>query len=453
MSSLLEKIQEAGVIGCGGAGFPTHVKVGAKVERLLINCAECEPILSADRFVMRHFAGQLVAAGAALMAQAGAAQCTFVLKAGYGPEREALEAAIHASADAGGLGLHLLKGYYPAGDEQAVVYEATGRTVPPLNIPLQVGCAVVNTSTLLAIYNAMAGAPFTHRFLSVDGAVRTPIILYAPLGLSFAECLELAGGVDGDGAALCLISGGPMMGKRFELSQAGGLFVEKTTSGVLALPKGAALDRPLDMRRVRRAAKAACIQCTNCTALCPRHLLGHPLEPHRIMRKLAYQEPAAILQDPVLQSAALCSECGVCEVYACPMGLKPRAVNALLKGMLAQAGMRYPRSEESTAPLSARAERLIPSKRVAARAGVAAYDHGPVDLLRRAEPSRVSIALKQGTGVPAQALVKEGDRVEAGACIARCPAGSLGAHVHASIGGRVRAVGSHIVIAREEGQA
>ncbi|MBO4881080.1 MAG: 4Fe-4S dicluster domain-containing protein, partial [Firmicutes bacterium] len=127
-------------------------------------------------------------------------------------------------------------------------------------------------------------------------------------------------------------------------------------------------------------AKSACIQCSNCTQLCPRHLLGHPLEPHKIMRKMAMGgDPKNMLDDPVIQSAALCCECGICEVYACPMGLNPRKINAILKGELREEGIRYERKGDSWTPSPEREVRKAPTDKVAARAGVYRYNKLVID--------------------------------------------------------------------------
>lgn len=449
MGDLIDKIREAGVIGMGGAGFPTHVKLsGQGIEQIIVNGFECEPLLGTDRYVMRHFAPRLVSALTALKQETGAAKATFALKEGYHAEIDALKAAIaEKKAD---IGVHTTTSFYPAGDEQVVVYEVTGRTVPPLNIPLAVGCVVINAGTLLACYDAMQGEPSIARVLTVTGEVKTPCVLTVPVGTPFSDCIAAVGGVTD--ADCVIVSGGPMMGKEFTMDALPRLFVGKTTSGILILPRSKYQGACFDMDEIHRRAKSACIQCTYCTELCPRHLLGHPLEPHRIMRKLAYGKPENLLDDPVIRSSALCSECGVCEVYACPMGLQPRSVNAFLKRSLAQAGIRYPKSEKSTEPDRMRSARKAPTARIAARAGVLAYYGKPLQELTADAPKQVALSLRQGIGAPSEPIVKAGDRVEAGQCIARCPEGKLGAQLHASIGGRVLAVNDAIVIEREDGR-
>ena len=124
-----------------------------------------------------------------------------------------------------------------------------------------------------------------------------------------------------------------MMGKRMTRTQAADACITKTTSGILLLPDigPIAAAEKISVEHMKNRARSACIQCSQCTDLCPRHLLGHPIEPHRIMRKLAFAGAfSEILDDPAVQNAALCCECGVCELFACPMSLQPRRVNALI---------------------------------------------------------------------------------------------------------------------------
>ena len=446
MMSGVSQIRDAGVIGCGGAGFPTHVKLSANPQHLIVNAMECEPVLCTDRYVMRHFPEQLVAALAAIGREIGAEDCTFSLKETYTAEIAALREAIRRSGEQ--VEIHTVGSFYPAGDEQVVVYETTGQVVPPLNIPISAGSVVLNVSTLLACYNAMAGVPFTHRFLTVAGAVRTPCIVYAPIGTSFCDCIALAGGITEAAEDVIILSGGPMMGKRIPDDDPKCAYVEKTTSGILVLPKRKYRKEPLALERIRRTARTSCIQCTNCTEMCPRHLLGHDLAPHKIMRMLAYHPLEEILNEPVIQAAQLCSECGICELYACPMGLRPRSVNALVKQELARAGIRLPKAEKPTVPHPMREDRKIPSHRMAARAGVADYYDTDTDLLKIAEPNRLVIPVRQGIGKAPDILVNPGDRVSAGQRIAECPSDRMGAHLAAPFAGVVTETGNRIVIER-----
>ena len=233
------------------------------------------------------------------------------------------------------------------------------------------------------------------------------------------------------------------------MGEAAGAVVTKTTSGILILPEDSAIARAnkISLEHMKNRAAAACIQCSYCTELCPRHLLGHPLEPHKIMRKLALgADIRGLLEDPDLQKAALCCQCGICESYACPMGLQPRRVNALIKEELGKAGIRYPKGEGEYAPLPERRSRKIPTQRAAARAGVLAWYHTELDRMEEYQPDTVTLPLNQQIGAPCQPVVREGDQVSEGQLIAKCPEGKLGANLHASITGTVTRVGEAITI-------
>ena len=444
--SITEQIAAAGVVGCGGAGFPTHAKLKGAFEHLIINGAECEPLLRTDRYIMLNKADELVAALCAITRELGIPHCTIALKADYRDEIASLKKAVEKAGAA--IAIHQMESFYPAGDEQTIVYEVTGRVVPPAGIPGMVGCVVDNIATILAVYDAMNGVPLTHKYLTVTGEVRHPVVLRVPVGTSFARCIELAGGTLH--SEYFIVSGGPMMGRPLTMEQAQNEVVTKTTSGILVLPADGyhAVQSRISVRHMLNRAKSACIQCTACSQLCPRHMLGHPIEPHRIMRKMAMAgKIGEDLDDPVIRSAQLCCECGVCEAYACPMGLQPRKINALLKKELGAAGIRYARPEEAVYEADPqRDSRKVPSKRLAARVEVLPYYHNTIRELVEDEPAQVKIPLRMHIGAPSVPVVSVGDNVNAGQLIAKCPDGALGSAIHASISGRVVSVTDTIEI-------
>ena len=243
-----------------------------------------------------------------------------------------------------------------------------------------------------------------------------------------------------------------MMGKRLTMEEAHQAVVTKTTSGILVLPEDGQIARKTEitLQHMFNRAKSACIQCRFCTDMCPRHLLGHPLAPNKIMRKLGMSSDIkSMLGDPDVQNAALCCECGICEDYACPMGLQPKRVNQQVKAALREAGIRYQRPEGAvyTADPS-REGRKIPAKRVAARVGVGPWADLRIDELVEGRPDRVEIPVSMHIGAPSQPVVSVGDTVTAGQLIAKCPEGAMGANIHASIAGKVASVGQTIVIER-----
>lgn len=446
--NLLESIEKAGVVGCGGAGFPAHIKWKAKAEYLIVNAVECEPLLATDKYLLRHRAQDMITACCKVAEILEAKNTAVAIKGAYTEEIAALEAAIQALSAK--VEIHKMDSFYPAGDEQVIVYEVTGRVVPCGGIPLDVGAVVSNVATLIAAYEAMDGKPLIDKYITVAGEVKKPTIIKAPVGTPVAACIEAAGGAVIDD--YLIVAGGPMMGKEISCEPEKDQLVTKTTSGILVLPKGGMMETykaELDLPALKKKAATSCIQCSYCTMLCPRHLLGHPLQPHLIMRSIAFADDMdQLLKSSVpVRNASLCSLCGVCTTYACPMGLQPSKVNALLKDELGKRGIRR-ETKETTEPLFDREWRKVPTGRISARAGVMDY-HGSVGGgIVELEPKEVAISLRQGPGKLPEPVVAAGDTVERGMVIASIPAGAMGANLHASISGTVTEVSDVIRIRR-----
>lgn len=445
--SLLDKVFAAGLAGEGGAGFPTHIKFNCKVEYLLLNAAECEPLLHTDKYILRHFAGELLDALKETAAHVEAGKVFIAVKAVNTGEIASLEKAIAEKKS--DVQIFKLDNYYPAGDEQMLVYDITGRVVPPGQVPLKVGALVSNAATMLAIYDALSDKPLTHKFLTVAGRVNKPAVLRVPIGVSFAECIAACGGACISG--FDIVSGGPMMGKVYRGEEAEVLPVTKTTSGILVLPgEGNFIARTgaASVRQILSRAKSACIQCSFCTDLCPRRLIGHTLYPNKIMRKMALLDFDKPLEaDGILRQALICCECGVCETFACPMGLSPRQVNKYVKSRLK--GEKFEQNEPLE-PSSMRAYRKISPKKIMARMGLLEeYNNWNENYIEFA-PTRVRIPCSQHIGVPAVPVVSAGDTVKCGQLIAKSVEGKPSANIHASIAGRVVSADSVIVI---EGEA
>lgn len=444
---IISQIHKAGIVGCGGAGFPTDKKLSGQFQYLIANGAECEPLLRTDRYLMREKAPELVETMAYLAEALCIPHCVIALKAHYQEELAALRAAILQSGKA--VEIFELSNFYPAGDEQMIVREVTGKIVPPTKIPASVGAVVDNIATIYAIYEAIHGENFTHKYLTVTGEVARPTVLRVPIGTSLQTCIDLSGGASCQNPFV--ITGGPLMGKPVPAENLSLAVVTKTTSGILVLPESCPQHTRtrVTVESMLHRAKAACIQCTACTQLCPRHMLGHPIEPHRIMRKMALGgELFSMLNDPIIQSAQMCCECGVCEVFACPMGLQPRSINALLKKELGKAHIRCQVPDAQLQDDPARESRKIPSRRIAARAGVGKYYDYEIKEFRCAEPDSVRIPLQMHIGAPCVPCVTPGASVSAGDLIAAPADGALGANIHASISGTVQCVDGAIVISK-----
>ncbi|MGI9951708.1 4Fe-4S dicluster domain-containing protein [Moorellaceae bacterium AZ2] len=433
---VINRIAAAGVVGAGGGGFPTafKLKTGRPIRTVIINGAECEPLLRVDQALMARYPAELLTALATIVEASSAEWGVVALKEKYREAHTALEEEIKNYPR---LKLHILPDVYPMGDEHLLTYSVTGQTIPPGGLPLQAGAVVINVETLYNIHEALKGIPVTHKYVTVTGAVRRPATVKVPVGTPVENLLELAGGPSAD--RYLIMDGGPCMGKVTSPSAP----VSKTTKGIIVLP----LDHPLaaiyqrDLKRDLKLALSVCCQCRQCTDFCPRHLLGHPLEPHRIIRAVTYG-----LADVTLPQALLCSECGLCDLYACPFNLSPRQVNRRIKAELRQKDFR-PTGWGGSGPLPWREGRQVPTRRLIERLGLQEYSARPATL-REGEVTvtRVRLALKQGAGAAARPLVGVGDRVQRGDLVARTDGGTLGADLHASIGGIVRAVEGEIVI-------
>ncbi len=437
--SELDLLRQGGVVGGGGAGFPLWKKLSAPAEQLLINGAECEPLLKSDQYLMRRYPGELIRAASLLAGIIHAKEAVICLKDHYAPQIEALQNALQSFSGPVPVRLHLLPTVYPIGDEQALLHSATGKTVPPGALPGSVGCTVVSVSTALNALRALDGKPVTQRFVTVAGEVNRPGVYRAPVGMPVSLLLEAAGGMKMPGCRLVL--GGPMMGPL--APEDGDNVVTKTLGGVLVLPPDHTLVRhaQLTMEQARVRARSACIQCRTCTDLCPRHLLGHPIFPHLTMRAFA----AGNRLEP---SALLCMECGVCELYACPMGLNPRRIQQAQKAELRAKGER-PSFELKEAPPLAEIHQA-PSGRVLARIHASQYD---IPVPEEAIPVTTPLAcipLKQHIGAPAALCVTAGNRVQRGDPIGKMADGALGADVHASICGTVERADADMVVIRAD---
>ncbi|MBQ9437528.1 MAG: SLBB domain-containing protein [Lachnospiraceae bacterium] len=441
---LLDQIKEAGIIGCGGAGFPTHAKLGAEVEYLLVNAAECEPLLRTDRYLMKHRADDIITAVEAVGEMTKAKFMYIGLKETYSEEISSLQKAIDKKKSK--VALYRLKNYYPAGDEQALVCDITGRTVPPAGIPLNVGCVVSNLASMVGISEAMQDIPFTDKYLTVTGEVAEPIIVKAPLGTPIAECIKAAGGSTIKNYHILI--GGPMMGKLYKKEELDTLYVTKTTSGVVIVPSDTKLvqGKEFSLEKAKRHARISCIQCMTCTEMCPRHLIGHPLSPHKWMRAVAYSDDIQeLMTHQEVKETLTCSECGMCEVYACPMDLSPRKVAQFFKGEYRKAGIRYERTQDKYEKRVERDERRVNSHRLAYRLEVEKYYDYDIDKLVELDPSVVYISIAQHIGAPGAIQVSVGDSVEKGTKIGAIPEGALSANTHASISGTVKAINGPLV--------
>lgn len=427
-------LQQNGIVGAGGAGFPTYGKLSDKADIILMNCAECEPLLKLHRQLLQHYPQEIMKAFALLAQTMEVKQAIIGIKEEYKSTIAALEAYIE---DFPGMYIHKLPGAYPMGDEVVLIYEATGRVVRPGGLPIECGVAVFNVETLFNVYRAVwENHPVTDKCITVVGEVAHPLTVRVPIGISVKEVVAMAGGITTENPVYLL--GGPMMGNFGSEYQP----VTKTTNAVLVLPEEHSLvyRKQADISNALKRAASACCQCQTCTELCPRHALGHPIAPHLFMRAAANRDMQKLA--PFLDTM-FCSSCGLCETYSCPQGLSPRSIMAQYKAGLRQSGIKAPAAEAQ--PVSALREyRKVPEKRLTARLGLSGYEaEAPLDNQIR-DARKVKVLLSQHIGKPAKPVVQKGMHVLCGDVIAQAAEG-LSVNMHAPISGTVSEITDHAV--------
>ena len=291
---LIGIIREAGIVGMGGATFPTHVKLSGaigKVDTVIVNAGECEPYITADDRLCREMPDKLISGLKIIMQILGLNHAHIGIEDN---KPEAIEALRRELDPAGGIYLEVLPAMYPQGSEKQLIQAVTGREVPSGALPAAVGCAVFNAATCKAIHDAVyEGMPLIKRIITVSGDIcMKPKNLMVPIGTSFNDLLEAVGNSE---HPYKVLSGGPMMGAaQYDLA----VPVIKGSNAVTILG-----------RKNKYAVEASrCIRCGKCIDVCPMHLM--PV----LMYKAMFAGDVAEMQSVNLMD---CIECGCC-AYTCP---------------------------------------------------------------------------------------------------------------------------------------
>lgn len=417
-------IREWGIVGAGGAGFPTYLKLQCQVDTLILNAVECEPLLHKDKEILRHYSPQIVRTLKDIADMVRASRIVIAIKKKNMQHRAALKSLPDRNVE-----LFLLDDFYPAGDEIILVNLVTDRLVPPGKIPPDVHVLVLNVET---VYNISRHSPVTHTFLTVGGDVPKPVTVQAPIGALIGDILTtLAYDSDQDKAMLV---GGVMMGN---LGSSREQPVTMTTAGLILLP----LDHPLVRKYQRKSTtvtligSSCCDQCSMCTDLCPRFLVGHPVQPHLAMRALSMKN----WEHELSKGCHYCSECNLCSLASCPLDLDPKEICHDYKTHHSSDIMHL-----DDLPLTQKKpyadERRFPLSRLMTKLGLNQYDQ-PAPLIQQPMTvTRVSIPLKQHGQHLAQPLVETGDQVRTGDKIADLNPPGPGVPIHSSINGFVRSV-------------
>lgn len=426
---LKEQIAKAGIVGAGGAGFPTQFKLARGMDYLIINGAECEPLLYTDYQILTHFGKELIDTLHELLEICEIKQGIIGIKKKYNELISTLRDYTQRYPE---IHIQAVDNIYPVGDEVTLIYECTGRVIPRGELPVSQKVVEINVETLLNIERCLRnGEPVTHTYMTVGGVVPNPKVVKAPIGIKVRELLKLIGIEDLEDKSILV--GGPMMGQFGDLDT----LITKTTKGILILPQDHILHKlkgSPDMSAVKRA-MSSCSQCRMCTDLCPRNRLGHKVEPHKVMNAIAN---GLTTHYEGIETALGCCGCNVCSYFACHHELSPSKFMALIKKELLAHGERgikdlnpIPKKEIGT---------KVVASRLTSRIGLSQYDQkaqwDEITLI----PSRVTISTSQHIGKKAKVLVQAGDQVEVGSLIAQMDQGGISANIHASVTGKVLCV-------------
>ena len=289
-------IREAGIVGMGGAGFPTAVKLSPKepdkIEYVIVNCAECEPYLTSDYRKMLEEPEKLIGGLKVSLSLFDNARGILAVEDN---KPDCIEKLRSLTKDESKITVKALKTKYPQGSERQLIYAATGRAINSSQLPADAGCVVNNVDTVIAIYNAvMLGRPLMYRIVTVTGdAIADPRNFKVRIGTNYHELVEEAGGFKQD--PVKIISGGPMMGFAiFDLD----VPATKTSSALLCLTKD----------EVSAMEPSACINCGKCVEVCPGRVV-----PRKLADYAEHYDEEAFVKNNGME----CCECGCCS-FVCP---------------------------------------------------------------------------------------------------------------------------------------
>ncbi len=435
-------MKENGIVGAGGAGFPSYAKLDKRADTIILNCAECEPLLKLHRQVIEKYAYEIITTLDEIAEIIEAREVIIAIKPSYKSAVAQVEGVIKTITTNRTIRIGALPEVYPAGDEVVTIYETTGKVVPPGSIPISIGIIVFNVETILNVYRAIhEKEPVTYKYITITGEVKNPVTLKVPIGITVDECVKAAGGLTIEDPVY--INGGPMTGSIVN----GYDTITKTSNAILVMPPDQYIVRKrqskisIDMKR----AMASCCQCEMCTDLCPRNLLGHPIRPHAFMRA---STSGATKEVNTFMETFYCSQCGLCEMYACFQDLSPKTLIGECKDGLRKNGVKPPKEVKQKEVSTTRAYRGVSKERLTARLGLEKYDAKAPLVEELVETDLVKISMRQHIGAPATPCVAQGDSIECGNVIAAVSAESLGASIHASISGTVLDVNNDYVTIR-----
>lgn len=293
---IIEIVKNAGISGMGGAAFPTYAKIASavgKAKDIIINCAECEPYITANHRLMLEEPDRLIGGVRILMKALGLSHAILAVEDNKKDAAEVLSKKLALDLS---IEVAVLKTKYPQGDERQLIYALKGVELPAGKLPADVGCVIFNAETCAAVYIAFTtGIPLIHKIVTVDGdAICEPKNIRVPIGTSYKDIFDFCGGTKDNISRI--ISGGPMMGaSQWDYNAV----VMKNTSAILVLS---------EEHDITIAENSSCIHCGKCVSVCPMHLMPNYLAAFAKADNMEMCEKFNILS---------CVECGCC-TYICP---------------------------------------------------------------------------------------------------------------------------------------
>ena len=426
----LGEIKNLGIIGAGGAGFPTHVKLDSSPDTIIMNAAECEPLLHKDMQLLLNYSDEVLHGFQIVLQLTGAKQGIIGIKEKHKEEIKLLKSKIGSN-----IKLVEVDDVYPAGDEITLIYMTIKKIVQPGALPISVGCVVQNVETL---YNIGINKPVAEKFISIAGAVEEPSTIKVPVGISYKDILSQFKITASD---YVVRTGGLMMGT---LENDLNNVVSKRTGAIIVLPSDhycVTMYRRFSTEHATDIiAKAGCDQCSFCTEFCPRYLLGQPVRPETAMRNRMFTREEFPLLDPGNFS---CCECNLCTMYACPEGLDPKGATVIEKKLAKEQQLKWSGIDITVHPMFD--YRKVPTKKLMQRLDVLKFrDEGPLTDFSF-NPVVVRIPLNQHVGIPAEPVVKPGDSVKKYDLIGKSSE-KISSNVHSSIDGKVASINKNEII-------
>ncbi len=435
MTELKNILQKGGIVGAGGAGFPTYAKLAEGADLLCVNCSECEPLMYTDFMLMREEMAKIIEGAELIMASTNIKHAYLSVKV------HRAEALGYEDGQVVGKNVTVkyLPSVYPIGDEIGLIYETTGRLVRAGNLPITAGVIVMNAETVYNVRQMVKeGKPVTEKWVTIAGDIEKKVVVKALVGMRISELFKAFNiKVDENHS---VIEGGPSMGSIVDPNKT---FVKKTTKSILIIPNSARciVNKKTAIDDMLRRAASACCGCTRCTDMCPRHQLGYPLEPHKMIR--AALNSTAEEHPELIATASLCCSCGVCAEVCC-QEISPKDVILNLKGILGKNKIKFVANEDY--PVSSDREyRMIQSGKWKDTLGVLKFDAIPEYVPKKISTERVEVLMSQHIGAPSVPAVAVGDVVTEGQLIANAADG-LSVPQYASIGGKVISVDSTKIV-------